>query len=110
MELVDPVRGVGDHKFADRQGVVAVKIDGVSPVGGIAIGEIAGGEGTQEVTGGSSVVIHDIENHADAQRMSVIHETSKIIGSAVKAAGSEKVYSVVTPSEGTIEVGDRHDL
>src|SRR5262245_61255179 len=110
MKFVDPVAGVGYEIFADGAGVLSAEIDRGAPIGRIAVGEVIFGELPQIVPVRPQVIVDDVENDAEADRMGAIDEASEIIGSAVEARRREQINAVVTPAEFPGEVGHRHDL
>ena len=108
MKLVDPVAGIGDEELPDRTGIGTIEVDRISPFVVVPIGEIGGRKRSQVVAHRSQVVVHDVEDHSDAERVRAIHEAAQIVGPAVQPRRREHVDAVVTPAEPAGEVGDRH--
>ena len=56
------------------------------------------------------MVVDDVENDAEAERMGPIDKTAEVVGSAIEPGRREEIDAVVTPTEAARKVGDRHDL
>ena len=110
MELVDPVPGVRDEEFAHRRGVRSVEVDRVAPLVLVAIGEIRGREIAKIVSCRPEMVVDDVEDDADAERVRAIHETPQIVGPAVQPRRRKQIDAVVAPPESALELGDGHHL
>ena len=110
MELVDPVRRVRDEKLAHRLRAVAVEVHRVAPFVHIAVGEVLGRVVAQHAAIGSQVVVDDVEDHADADRMRAVHEAPQVIRGAVEPRRRKQEYAIVAPAEGARELGDGHHL
>src|SRR5262245_15196265 len=83
MEFINPVSGVGDEIFTHRPGVISVKIDRGAPIGRVMFGEVILGEFPQVISILPTVVVDDIENHYDYDRVREIKEESEIVRRAV---------------------------
>ena len=59
---------------------------------------------------GVVVVVHDVEDHADAARVRGVDERAEVVGRAVGALGGERAGGVVAPAARAGELGDRHHL
>src|SRR5262245_9133235 len=110
MKFIDPIAGVGDEVFADGAGVLPAEINRGAPIGRVAVGEVVFGEIPQIVPVRSQVVVYDVEDHAEADRMGAVDEASEVVGRAVEARRREQIHAVVAPAEFSWEIGHRHDL
>ncbi len=108
MEFVDPITGVRDAELAHRAGVLAIEVDSGTPVGINVAGKILGREFGDVVAIRAEVVVDDIQDHAEAERMRAIDKTAKIVGSAVEMRGREQLDAVVAPTEAAREFGHGH--
>ncbi len=68
------------------------------------------GEDAEIISVGAKVVVNDVENYSQAERMRMVDEVAQIIRSSVQTRRREKIDAVVTPSEVSGEIRDRHDL
>ena len=71
----------------------------LAPVVLVAIGEIVRRELGQVVAVGPEMVVDDVENDAEAERMGAIDERAKIVGRAVEARRRIEIDAVVAPAE-----------
>ena len=110
VELVDPVSGVGDEELAHGTRIGAVEVEGVAPLVGVAGAVVVGRELPMKRPVGTEVVVDDVENHPEAQRVGAVHETTKIVGLAVEPRRRIEVDAVVPPPEASGKIGDGHDL
>src|SRR5262245_35121049 len=110
MKFLNPVSCVGNEKFAHRPGIGPVEIERFAPVGGMAVGKIIRRKIFQVVSCGSSMIVNDVQNDAQAESMRKIDKGAKIIGAAVESGRSEKIDTVIAPSEAAIEIVNRHDF
>src|SRR5215831_8567822 len=63
MELVDPIRGVGDEELTDRTGERAVEVDRLAPIRGIAVREILCRVLFEIVSIWPDMIIDHVEDH-----------------------------------------------
>jgi hypothetical protein len=56
------------------------------------------------------MVIHDIENHSEAQRVGLVDKTPAVVRGAVEARGRKQIDPIIAPAKPPREVVDRHDL
>ena len=110
MELVDPVAGVRDEELAHRRGIRAIEIDRVAPLVLVPVAEIRGREQPHVVAARPEVVVDDVEDDADAERVGAIDEPLQIVGPAVQARGRKQIDAVIAPPEAALELRDRHQL
>src|SRR4051794_14688824 len=99
MILVNPVGSVGGEEFTYRASMVVIKVDGLAPLVFITACEVVFGKLFQVIAIRTEVIVDDIENDAHPQVMSAIHETAKIVRSAIESRGREQIYTIVTPAE-----------
>ena len=59
---------------------------------------------------GVVVVVHHVEDDADAARVRGVDERAEVVGRAVRALGGERAGGVVAPAARAGELGDRHQL
>ena len=110
VKLFDPIAPVGDEKLADRPRIRSVEIDGITPIVRIPAPEIMIGEDAEIIPVGAEVVVNDVENYSQAERMRVVDEVAQIIRSSVQTRRREKIDAVVTPPEVSGEIRNRHDF
>src|SRR5688572_16538803 len=56
------------------------------------------------------MVVDDIENDAEAERMRTVDEPAHVVRSAVEAGRGEPIDAVISPAEPSREFGEGHDL
>ena len=56
------------------------------------------------------VVVHDVEDHPEADRVGGVYEGPQVVGLAVEPGRREQVHAVVAPAERPGEIRDRHHL
>src|SRR4051812_17960605 len=108
MELVDPVARVLDEVRARRLAVL--EIDRAAPIVLVSIGEVVGGELVEVVPVGTEMVVDNVEDDANPNRVCSIHERTQIIRSAIQPRRRIQVHAVVSPPEPAGKVADRHHL
>jgi hypothetical protein len=81
--LLDPVCGVREDELAHRARPLAVEVDRLPPLVRVAIGEVRIGELLEVVAVGAQVVVHDVEDDAEAQRVRPVDKSSEVVGLAV---------------------------
>ena len=104
MIFVDPIAGIGDEEFAHRTGIGAVEIDRLAPFVVVAIGEISRGERFEIVSVRAEMVVDDVEDDGDAERMRAVDEAAEIVGPAVEPGRREEVDAVIAPAEPAREI------
>src|SRR6202023_3396159 len=90
MVFLDPIAGVGADELTNRPAVRPVEIDGLTPFILVAVGEIAFGKALQVIPVRTEVVVDDVEDDGDAERVSAIDEAAEIVRPAVKTGWGEK--------------------
>jgi hypothetical protein len=55
------------------------------------------------------VVVDDVEQHAEPDRVGAIDEAAEVVGLPVEPARGEEIHAVVAPAEAAGEIGDRHE-
>src|SRR5215813_1213970 len=110
MIFVDPVLRVGEEEVPHRSSMLTVEVDRVSPLVGVAIGEVVLRELFEIVAVRSEMVVDDVENDADPDAVSLIDEAPEVVGRPVESRRREEIHAVITPAEAAGKVGDRHEL
>src|SRR5581483_7612999 len=110
MEFADPIGGVLAKKIAHGPGMRSVEIDRLPPVCIVLFAEIEWRELGKIVAIWSYMVVNNVENHSNFQRVRSIYEGAHIIGPSIQAGRSIWLHAVITPAESSGKVGDRHDL
>ena len=110
MKLVDPIPGVGEKELTYWTGMLAVKVDGFAPVGGITVGKIFWGELHEVVPVRSEVVVDHIEDHSEPQCVRLIDETATSVGGAVELCWRKEIDTIIAPAEAARKVCHWHDL
>ena len=87
--FVDPVGGVGDGEVTHADAVGAVVVERLAPVGRVPVGEIIGGEAGHEIAVRTDVVVDDVEDHPEAERMGAVDEAAEVVGFAIDVGGRE---------------------
>src|SRR3954469_10948640 len=54
------------------------------------------------------MIVNDIQDDPEAQRMRLVDEAAKIVGRSIDACGREQIHAVVTPAEAPGEFCDGH--
>src|SRR5450631_3187911 len=110
MIFLDPVTGIGEEELTHRDGVRTIEVNRLAPVVLIPFGKIGFGENRQKVSVRTKMVVDDVENDGDAERMRSIDKATEIIGPTIKPCRSKEDYPVITPAEPAGELRDRHDF
>src|SRR6266511_1606527 len=110
MELVDPVAGVGDEELTDGTGKLAVEVDGLPPIRGVAVREILWGELRQVVPIRPDMIIDHVQDHPQPHCMRSIDKAAALIRCAVQSRRRKQVDTVISPAETAGEVRHWHDL
>src|SRR5688572_26182005 len=104
MELRNPIPRIGNKEFAYRRGVGPVKVDRLTPLVLVTLGEVAVRELFHVVSVGTKVVIDDVKDDAHSQCVRSIDECAEFIWRSIQSRGGEHIHPVVTPSEIADEV------
>ena len=56
------------------------------------------------------MVVHHIEDHAEAEFVGAIDQKAEVIRRSVKPGGGEKIHPIVTPAEAPGKIGHGHDF
>ena len=110
MKFINPVTGVGDEIFAHRPGVRPVEIDRGAPIGRVTVSEVILGEFPQVISIRPQMVVDNIKDHADSDRVSAINEASEIVRRAVEPRRRKEIHAVISPAEPSGKIGHRHDF
>src|SRR5580698_3605887 len=110
MVLVDPVAGVGDKELAYRTGGGPVEIERLTPLGRVLLAEIAGRGRAQIVSVGPELIVDDVEDDREAERVGSADQAAQLVGPSVEAGRREQIDPVITPAEPAGKFGDRHHL
>ena len=106
VEVGQPGAGAVDQEGADLVGAGAVEVHGLAPRRAVAVGEV-GAEARQVVPAGSEVVVHHVEDHAEAEPVAGIDEGLAAVGTAIGLVHGEEVDAVVAPTPRAVEACDR---
>src|SRR5271154_567529 len=99
MILVDPITRIGDEELAHRARIGTVEIDRFTPVVFVTVSEISRGEQFEIVSVRAEMVVDDVEDDGDPERMSAIDEKTEINRLAVEPAWGEEIDAIVSPTE-----------
>src|SRR5207244_751382 len=110
MKLLDPVAAVGDKKFAHRTRIRSVEINRITPIVFVFTSQIIIGVDAEIIPVGSKMVVNNIENYSQTQRMRAIDKCAQIVRSPIQVGRGEEIDSVVSPSEIPWKIGDWHHL
>src|SRR5687768_13645405 len=110
MKFVDPIARVGEKILAYRSSIVAVEVQSLAPVRGVAVREIGVGKAFKIVAVGAEMVVDHIQNDAHAAGMGVIHKTTKIIWCPVETRRGKEIDAVIAPAEAAREICHGHDF
>ena len=105
----DPVSHVCQKKVSHRQTIVAIKVDGRSPLRA-CLGKIVIRVLAQVVAVWAEVIVDHVKNYADAVLMSGVDHLAKIVRAAISVKRREKIDSVVAPTDISSELSQRHAL
>src|ERR1700688_4665073 len=98
MIFLDPVTGVGQEEITHRAGVGTIEVNRLAPLVLVPIGEIGFGEESQRVYVGTNMVVDDVENDGDAERMRSIDKATEIVRPTVEPRWGKEVYPLITPA------------
>src|ERR1043166_500697 len=110
MKCLNPIPDIGEHEFAHRPAVRAVEIDRLAPFVLITIGEIALRKAFQVIAVRTEVVVDNVENDREAERMRAVDKGAEIVGPAIKTRRREQIDAVISPTEASGKIGDRHEF
>src|SRR6185312_5757302 len=106
--LANPVLDIPGEKVAHWPAVLAVEVDGVSPLRRLLAMEVVVGELRQIIPIRTDVVVHNIENHSQADAVSVINKAAEVVGRAITRVRSVQINAVITPPKLSRETRHRH--
>ena len=110
MKFRNPVPSIGDEEFADGRGVPAIEIDRVAPFVRAFAVDVVVRKNAEVIAVRVEVVVDDIEDYREAERMRAVDKKPQVVRRTVKPARPKKVYSVVAPPKFPGKIGDRHHL
>src|SRR6266446_1239936 len=110
VEFFNPVTGIGKKELTHRPGVLAIEVDRLSPLCGVAVGEVILGKLLEIIAIRPHVIIDHIENDANFQRMRPINKAAKIIRLAIESRRREEIHPVIAPTETAGKLCYWHDL
>ncbi len=113
-QAVDPVVAQPAERAADQigahlVGAGRVQVDRRAPRGVVPVGEV-GAEGGEVVAGRAEVVVHHVENHAQALAVGGVDEALEALGAAVGLVHGPQRHTVVPPAVLAGERADGHQL
>ena len=108
MKLADPVTRVAEDEIARALRVFAVEVQRLAPVGLVARAEIVRAEAFQVIAVGPEMVVDDVEDDGEAERMRVVDEALERLVVAVYVIRREQLHAVVAPVPAARAFGDRH--
>src|SRR5262245_36074046 len=99
MKFLDPITRVGDEKLSHWPAVRSGKVDRYAPFVFVAIGKIVRRKLLEIVSIRSEVVVNDVENHAESERVRAIHECAKAVRRTIKPRRRKQIHAIVAPAE-----------
>ena len=99
MEFVDPVSDVRKNELANRPIVRTIEVERVAPLGMIPPRDVVPGILRQDIAFRPKVVVDDVQNDTQPQRVSSVDEAAHVIGSAIAVIGGEEIHTVVAPAK-----------
>src|SRR5690625_2861738 len=99
VKFANPVNHVAQNEFSNRFAVFSVKIKRFSPLVFVSVGEVIGRKRGEVIPVGSGMIVNNIENDRESDHVSLIDETSKIVGRSVEMGRGEKIDAIVAPAE-----------
>ncbi len=110
VEVADPLLRALEHPLADRVGVAVVVVHRLAPRRLVVRGEV-GAEALEPLhSGGSDVVVDDVEQHREALAVGGVDEPLQALRPAVGVVRRADVDAVVAPAVAAGEGGQRHQL
>jgi hypothetical protein len=91
-------------------GVVAVEIQRFAPFGVVARAEVVRAEALQVVAVRPEMVVDDIENYREPDRVRAVDEALERIGVAIHVIRREELHAVIAPVPAAGTLCDRHHL
>ena len=110
VEFCNPITSIGKKELAHRPGVLAFEVDRLSPLGGVAVGEVILGKLLKIIAIRPHVIIDHIENDAHSQRMRPVDKATEIIRLAIESRRCEAIHPVIAPTETAGKLRYWHDL
>ena len=106
VELGDPVRRVL-HDILAHRGLV--EREPVAPLAALGV-PVQRRPLEHRVAGGAEVVVDDVEDHGEAERVRAVDEPPQVVRRAVVVGGRVEVHAVVAPVVAAGALGERHHL
>ena len=110
VELADPVARVAENEIARALRVLAVEVQRFAPFGVVARAEVVRAEALQVVAVRPEVVVDDVEDHGEPERVRAVDEALECIGVAIHVIRRKQLHAVVAPVPAARALGDRHHL
>ena len=102
-----PVTRVVDDQITCTLAALAVEIESFAPLGSVPGAEIAIAEAAQIVAVGTEMVVDDIEDHREPERMCGVDEALEGLVIAVVVKRRKEMHAVVAPTPASGEFRDR---
>ena len=95
--VLEPHNGVVHEERAHLLAGRPVEVDGLTPGGGVAVGEIRA-VAPQVVPGRAQVVVDDVHHDAEPSTVARVHQPLQAVGAAVGMMGGVEVHAVIAPA------------
>src|SRR4029077_20957080 len=84
MKFLDPVPSIGNEELADWSAILPIEIDRIAPfVFALAIDVIVG-VNTEIISVGSEVIVNNIENDPESERVGTVDKCPQIVRCSIK--------------------------
>src|SRR5262245_60284429 len=110
VKLFNPIARVRQEESTESGRIVAIEVDRFAPFVLISVGEVSVGKFLQVIPIRAKMVVDDVQHNPEPQRVRAINECAEIVRSAVEMCWRKQIHPVVSPTEATRKLGDRHDL
>src|SRR5439155_22736584 len=97
MKLFDPISGVFADKLSHALAARPVKIERFAPFV-FLIAEVTAREFAEVTAVGTEVVVDDVEDHADVQRVRRVDEGADVGGTSVEPRRRPEIDAVLSPA------------
>src|SRR5688572_27546661 len=108
MIFIHPIHCIIDIKLAYFKGVIAIKVNSLSPFSRILCCKIIAGESSNVIAIRAEMIVNNIQNHSYPKRMSIVDEMAQIIGLTIEVVRGKEVDTVITPTKLTRKLRDWH--
>src|SRR4051812_43506441 len=99
MKIGDPIARVRKEEVAHGPGIRSVEVDRFAPFIRVTVREVIIRELFEVIPVRAEVVVDDVKNDSQTQRMCLIDERAKIVRCSIQVSRGKEIDTVITPPE-----------